>query len=76
MKSDDIKQTIVIQTEHIDRKTHLALRALITKYYFQFNSITQENRDYKTMHEIKLEAKFHSLGQMFDFNKELQEILL
>lgn len=62
MKSEDIKQTIVIKTEHIDRKTFLGLRALITKYYFQFNSITEENTDYKTMHEIKLEANFHSIG--------------
>ena len=76
MKSDDIKQTIVIKTEHMDRKTHLGLRSLITKYYFNFGSITEDNTDFKTMHEVKLQANFHSIGQMFDFNKELQEILL
>jgi hypothetical protein len=76
MESEDIKQIIVIKTEHMNRETHLGLIKLVHKYYFQFNSIAQENSDYKMIHEITFEANFYSLGQMFDFNKELQEILI
>lgn len=76
MKSEDIKQTITIKTEHIDRKTFLGLRDLITKYYFQFSHVTEDNGEFGFMYVITLHINLRSIEEMFYFNKELQEILL
>jgi hypothetical protein len=76
MKSRDIKQTIEIKTECMYSVFFKGLSDLINKYKFYFQSITEENQCQGMYHKITITAIFNSFEQMFDFNKELQEILI
>jgi len=75
MESQEIFQTITMKTESINEGTFLLLRELFTKYYFQFLS-TAEEQDYRSMHILEFKANFSSLKEMFEFNKELEKILI
>lgn len=75
MKTDDIEQIITIKTESISQKVFLKLKALLTKYYFHFESTTQEDKDWRRLHILTLKSNFNSIVQMFEFNRELEIIL-
>jgi len=75
METNYLTQKIEIRTESINPRIFLKIKKLITKYYLDFTSTTEDCLDYRNLHVITLKANFCSLEQMFKFNKKLKKIL-